>query len=159
MIKILFVCHGNICRSVAAQYIFQNIINMRKIADRFLVDSAATSTEEIGSPVYPPMEHALRKSGIPIGNHRARRLQKSDYSKYDLIIGMDEENAYYMRQILGVDPENKVHFLMEYAGQPDKRIDDPWYTRKFDLCVSEIKEGCIGLLERLAGPMPGGSRS
>ncbi|MDD6361718.1 MAG: low molecular weight phosphotyrosine protein phosphatase, partial [Lachnospiraceae bacterium] len=119
MIRILFVCHGNICRSVAAQYIFQNIINMRKIADRFLVDSAATSTEEIGSPVYPPMEHALRQSGVPIGNHRARRLQKSDYSKYDLIIGMDEENAYYMRQILGEDPKNRVHFLMEYAGQPD----------------------------------------
>ncbi|MGO5161193.1 MULTISPECIES: low molecular weight protein-tyrosine-phosphatase [unclassified Bilifractor] len=155
MIRILFVCHGNICRSVAAQYIFQNIINIRKIEDRFLVDSAATSTEEIGSPVYPPMEHALRQSGVPIGNHRARRLQKSDYSKYDLIIGMDEENAYYMRRILGDDPENKVHYLMEYAGQPDKRIDDPWYTRKFDLCVSEITEGCIGLLEHLAGPTPG----
>jgi protein-tyrosine phosphatase len=154
MTRILFVCHGNICRSVAAQYIFQDMINRNKAADQFLVDSAATSTEEIGNPIYPPMERALRQRGIPIGRHLARRLQKSDYPKYDLFIGMDEENAYYMRRILGKDPENKIHFLMEYADQPDKRIEDPWYSRKFDLCVSEITEGCAGLLERLAGQNP-----
>ncbi len=154
MTRILFVCHGNICRSVAAQYIFQDMINRRQIADRFLVDSAATSTEEIGNPVYPPMEHALRQRGVPIGSHLARRLRKSDYPEYDLFIGMDEENAYYMRRIFGEDPEHKVHFLMEYADQPDRRIEDPWYTREFDLCVSEITEGCTGLLDHLAGRMP-----
>ena len=154
MIKILFICHGNICRSVAAQYIFQDMINRRQVADRFLVDSAATSAEEIGNPVYPPMERALRQIGVPIGNHVARRLRKADYPKYDLFIGMDEENEYFMRRILGEDPEKKVHFLMEYADQPDKRIEDPWYTRQFDLCVSEITEGCIGLLEHLIGQNP-----
>jgi protein-tyrosine phosphatase len=154
MIKICFICHGNICRSVAAQYIFQDMISRSQTADQFLVDSAATSTEEIGNPIYPPMERALRQRGIPIGRHLARQLQKSDYPKYDLFIGMDEENAYCMRRILGEDPENKLHFLMEYADQPDKRIEDPWYSRKFDLCVSEITEGCAGLLHRLTHGKP-----
>lgn len=147
MEKILFVCHGNICRSVSAQYILQDMVDRKNIADRFVIESAATSTEEIGNPIYPPMKVALENKGIPIGDHQARQLRRSDYREYDLIIGMDEENMYYMRRILGDDPEHKIHFLMEYTDQPDAKIDDPWYTRRFALCADQIEEGCKGLLE------------
>ena len=100
MIKVLFICHGNICRSVSAQYIFQNMVNQEGISKDFLIDSAATSTEEIGNNIYPPMRSALERKGIPIGNHRARQLRRADYEEFDLFIGMDEENMYYMRKIL-----------------------------------------------------------
>lgn len=146
MIRICFVCHGNVCRSVSAQYIFQNMVNQAGRAEDFYIDSAATSYEEIGNPVYPPMRRALKKAGIPIGDHAARHLERSDYEKFDFIIGMDEENMYYMRQILGSDPKNKLHYLMEFTDHPDTKIDDPWYTRQFDFCVRQIREGCEGLL-------------
>lgn len=147
--KILFICHGNICRSVSAQYILQDMVNRKNLADKFVIDSAATSTEEIGNSIYPPMKAALMQKGIPIGTHRARQLKHPDYDKYDLIIGMDEENMYYMRQILGDDPDNKIHYLMEYTDRPDAKIEDPWYTRYFTLCADQIEEGCRGLLDRL----------
>ncbi len=118
------------------------------------MDSAATSREEIGSPIYPPMERALRRLSVPVGTHRARQLRREDYDQYDLLIGMDEENVYYMRRILGDDPDHKVHFLMEYTDRPDAKIEDPWYTRNFDLCASEITEGCRGLLEALRTVRP-----
>ncbi len=149
MTRILFVCHGNICRSVGAQYIFQDLINKEGLAEQFFVDSAATSTEEIGNPIYPPMRKALVKMGVPVGSHTARQLHKADYGKYGLIIGMDEENGYYMKRILGEDPEGKVHYLMEYTDTPDKKIADPWYTREFSLCAGQIEKGCRGLLEYL----------
>ena len=133
MIKILFVCHGNICRSVGAQYILQDMVNRRGLAGGFLIESAAATTEEIGNPIYPPMERALRKKGIPIGDH-------------DLLIGMDEENLSDMNWILGGDPEGKLHYLMEYTCRPEHKIEDPWYTRRFDACADEIIEGCEGLL-------------
>jgi protein-tyrosine phosphatase len=146
MIRILFVCHGNICRSVSAQYIFQDLVRQNGLERKIEVDSAATSEEEIGNPIYPPMEQALRRISVPIGAHRARKLRREDYGRYDLLIGMDEENGYYMKRILGNDPEKKIHFLMEYTSRPDAEIDDPWYTRKFDLCAAEILDGCRGLL-------------
>lgn len=145
-IKILFVCHGNICRSVGAQYILQDMVNRRGLAGDFLIESAAATTEEIGNLIYPPMERALRKKGIPIGDHRARQLRKADYNRYDLLIGMDEENLSDMNWILGGDPEGKLHYLMEYTGRPEHKIEDPWYTRRFDACADEIIEGCEGLL-------------
>lgn len=150
LIKILFVCHGNICRSVSAQYILQDMVNQRHLENRFFIDSAATSLEEIGNPIYPPMRRALKKKGIPIGDHTARQLKDSDYETYDLIIGMDEENMYYMKRMLGSDPDHKIHYLMEYTGDPDAKIDDPWYTRQFDLCADQISEGCKGLLRKYA---------
>jgi len=146
MIKILFVCHGNICRSVSAQYIFQYLVNRRGLAAEFQIDSAATSTEEIGNSIYPPMQAALERRGVPIGTHQARQLKRSDYDAYDLLIGMDEENMFYMKRIFGDDPEGKIHYLMEYSGCPEEIIDDPWYTRKFDSCAARIAEGCDGLL-------------
>lgn len=152
MHRILFICHGNICRSVSAQYILQDLVNRSGCADGFYIDSAATSTEEIGSLIYPPMRRALAKRGIPIGNHRARQLKRSDYEKYDLFIGMDEENMYYMQRILGSDPGGKIHYLMEFTDHPEEIIDDPWYTRQFDLCADQIEKGCRGLLDSLGIP-------
>lgn len=147
--SILFVCHGNICRSVAAQYILQNMVDEAGREDDFFIDSAATSTEEIGNPIYPPMRKALIKKGIPIGDHTARQLTAADYGRYDLIIGMDEENMYYMKRILGNDPKYKVHYLMEFTDHPDEKIEDPWYSRQFDTCTEQIEEGCEGLLKSI----------
>jgi protein-tyrosine phosphatase len=144
MTKILFVCHGNICRSVSAQYILQDMVDKEGIEEQFFIDSAATSTEEIGNPIYPPMREALERKNIPIGDHRARQLKRSDYEKYDLIIGMDEENMFYMKRMLG--HQEKIHYLMEYTDRPNEIIDDPWYTRQFDFCAGQIAEGCRGLL-------------
>ncbi|MGN0362346.1 MAG: low molecular weight protein-tyrosine-phosphatase [Bilifractor sp.] len=149
MIKICFICHGNICRSVGAQYILQNLVNKNGLSDGFVIDSAATSTEEIGNPVYPPMKAALERAHIPIGTHRARRLRREDYGHYDFLIGMDEENIYYMRQILRNDPDGKIHYLMEYTDRPDEVIEDPWYTRKFDDCTRQLEDGCQSLLSYL----------
>ena len=146
MIRILFICHGNICRSVGAQYILQDMVNRCGIAGDFLIESAAATTEEIGNPIYPPMERALRRKHIPIGDHKARQLRKADYNLYDLLIGMDEENLSDMNRILGGDPDGKLHYLMEYTARPEHKIADPWYTRQFDFCVMEITEGCEGLL-------------
>ena len=129
MIKVLFVCHGNICRSVGAQYIFDRMIRERHLENVICCESAATSREEIGNPIYPPMRQALIAHNVEIGTHRARQLRRDEYDEYDLIIGMDSENMYYMERILGADPEEKVHTLMEYTDTPDELIDDPWYTR------------------------------
>ncbi len=149
MVKVLFICHGNICRSVSAEYIFNMMVSERGLGDAFFSDSAATSTEEIGNTIYPPMERALRNHNVPIGRHRARQLKNSDYDKYDLIIGMDEENMYYMQRILGDDPEGKISYLMEYTESPNAKIEDPWYTRDFEKAYQDIYRGCKGLLESL----------
>ena len=148
-IKVLFVCHGNICRSVSAQYIFDEMIRENRLEGVFSCDSAATSREEIGNPVYPPMRQALVAHGVPIGDHRARQLVRAEYDEYDLIIGMDSENMYYIDRIFGGDPEGKVHTLMEYTDNPGELIDDPWYTRDFETAYRQIKKGCAALLEYL----------
>ena len=150
MIKILFVCHGNICRSVGAQYIFDRMTGEKHLENVLSCESAATSTEEIGNPIYPPMRRALESHGIPIGDHRARQLRRRDYDDYDIIIGMDSENMYYIKYILGADPEGKVHTLMEYTETPDEFIDDPWYTRDFETAYRLILKGCSGLMEYLS---------
>ena len=149
MVKVLFVCHGNICRSVSAQYIFDEMIREDRLEDVFSCDSAATSREEIGNPVYPPMRQALVAHNVPIGDHRARQLVRSEYDEYDLIIGMDSENMYYIDRIFGSDPDGKVHTLMEYTDNPRELIDDPWYTRDFETAYRQIKKGCAALFEHL----------
>ncbi len=149
MLRILFVCHGNICRSTAAQYVLQDMVNRGGCADRFYIDSAAISTEEIGNPVYPPMKRTLEAHRIPVGSHRARQLKKSDYDAFDMLIAADGENLYYMNRICGGDPEKKFSLLMDFAGRPGTEISDPWYTRDFERTYRDVVEGCSGLLESL----------
>lgn len=146
MIRVLFVCHGNICRSVAAQYILQDLVRQQGWESGFQIDSAAATSEEIGNPIYPPMEEELRRRGIPIGNHRARLLRREDYDRWDLFIGMNQENMRDIRRILGRDPEKKIHLLMEFAGRPGQEIEDPWWTERFAAVADQLEEGCRALL-------------
>lgn len=149
MYRILMVCYGNICRSVGAQYVLQNMVNQRNLQDQYFIDSAGVSSEEYGNPIYPPMKSALEREGVPIGNHHAKQLRKGDYDDFDLLIGMDRENIMDMKTMYRNDPENRIHLLMEYTDHPDEVIDDPWYTRRFSECVKQLEEGCEGLLEYL----------
>lgn len=145
-IKILFVCHGNICRSTMAQFVFQDIINKHSLADQFYIDSAATSREEIGAPPHHGTVHKLKQVGIPVLPHRAVQMTKKDYDKYDYLIGMDSMNIRNMMRILSGDPEGKVCRLLDFTEEP-RDIADPWYTGNFDLTYDNIKEGCEALLE------------
>lgn len=128
-----------------AQYVMQDLVNREGIANDFYIDSAATSTEEIGSPVHRGTRAKLKEMGIPCGDHRAVQLQRSDYDKYDYIIGMDSRNLRNMIRILGKDPEGKVSLLLDYTDHP-RDIADPWYTGNFDATYDDVKEGCEGLL-------------
>lgn len=150
MIKILFICHGNICRSVSAEYIFKQLVDEAGLSDKVYIDSAATSTEEIGNEIYPPMRKALMEHDVPIGNHRARQVKRKEYDEFDLIIAMDDENLYYLRRILGDDTENKIHYLVEYTDTPNAEIEDPWYTRNFEKAYQDIFKGCKGLLDQIS---------
>ena len=114
-----------------------------------MVDSAATTREEIGNPIYPPMASELRRRGVPLGTHRARQLTRAEYDNWDLIIGMDDENRSDMMRILGSDPEGKVHLLMEYTDRPNHRIEDPWWTDRYGVVFDDIADGCSGLLKNL----------
>ncbi|MCI8639636.1 MAG: low molecular weight phosphotyrosine protein phosphatase [Coprococcus sp.] len=151
MIKILFICHGNICRSPMAEFIFKDMTARQGLADQFIVDSAATSSEEIwngiGNPVYPPAREELAKHGISCKGKRAVQLQKSDYDKYDYLIGMDTMNIRNIERMTGHKGE-KIHLLLEFAGRYDS-VADPWYTGNFVRTYSDVKEGCGALLEHL----------
>ena len=149
MIKILFICHGNICRSAAAQYVMQNMIREEGMEGWIVVDSAATSTEEIGNPVYPPMARTLKSHGIACSGHRAKQLRRGDYDAFDLLIAADDENLYYMKRICGGDPEGKFHLLMDYTDRPGTEISDPWYTRDFEQAYQDVVLGCKGLVRKL----------
>jgi len=153
MTKIMFVCHGNICRSPMAEFIFKKLIRERGIADQFEVASSATSTEEIymgrGNPVYPPARRELMSHGISCDGKRAVQLQKSDYAKYDYIIGMDSANIRNMHIMLGGDPEHKISRLMDYTSRPGD-VADPWYSGNFDITYRDVLEGCKALLRHLS---------
>ncbi len=152
MIKILFVCHGNICRSPMAEFILKDMVKKRGIEDKFLIASCATSTEEIwngiGNPVYPPAKKELAKHGISCEGKRAVQLTKSDYNKYDYLICMDENNLRNMMRILGGDPEGKISKLMNHTSRPGN-VADPWYTGNFETTYTDIVEGCEALLGEL----------
>ncbi len=152
MVKILFVCHGNICRSPMAEFIFKDLVRKCGREGEFEVASCATSREEIwngvGNPVYPPAREELAKHGIACAGKRAVQLTKSDYNHYDLLIGMDENNIRNMMRILGADPEGKVRKLMDYTGRGGD-VADPWYSDRFDIAYRDIEEGCKALLEHL----------
>jgi len=152
MIKILFVCHGNICRSPMAEFIMKDLVEKAGLSAQFHIASAATSTEEIwngiGNPVYPPAKAKLAEHGISCAGKRAVQLTPSDYGKYDYLIGMDSANIRNMRRMLGSDPEGKIHKLLSFAGS-DRDISDPWYTGDFDATYRDVTEGCEALLRHL----------
>ncbi len=146
------MCHGNICRSPMAEFIFKDMIEKKGLQDKFVIASSATSAEEIwgdiGNPVYPPARAELAKHGISCEGKRAVQFRKSDYEKYDCIVAMDSKNIRNIFSIIGTDPENKVHKLLEFA-QSDRDVADPWYTGKFDITYRDIHEGCEALLNKL----------
>lgn len=150
MKKIMFVCHGNICRSPMAEFIFKKIINESNTDQKFLVESSATSTEEIwgdvGNPVYPPAKAELLKHGITCDGKRAVQLKKSDYEKYDLFVAMDSMNVRNIMRIFGKDPQGKVCKLMDFTERGGD-VADPWYTRRFDVTYNDIYEGCTALFD------------
>ena len=149
MKKILFVCHGNICRSPMAEFVMKDLVKKAGLTSQFQITSAATSREEIGNPVYPPARRKLAEHGIACGGHAARQLINSDYEKYDLLIGMDRENLHDMYRICGGDFDGKMHLLMEYTGKPNQEVADPWYTDDFEATWRDVLAGCQGLLKRL----------
>ena len=147
MFKILFVCHGNICRSPMAEFITADLIKKRGI-DGVSVASAATSTEELGDPVYPPAKRMLEAHGISCAEKTARQITRRDYAEYDLLIGMDRQNVRNMHRMLGGDPEGKIRLLLDFTDAPGE-VSDPWYTRDFDRAWNDIERGCRGLLDHL----------
>ena len=152
MKKILFVCHGNICRSPMAEFVFKQLIRERGCAARFAVASAATSGEEIwngvGNPMYPPARAMLAQHGIPYEDRRAVRLVKEDYQRYDLLVGMDNANLRQMHRLFGGDPEGKLLRLLDLTARGGE-VADPWYSGRFDIAFRDIHEGCQALLDTL----------
>ena len=153
MKKIMFVCHGNICRSPMAEFIFKDMVKKNGRENDFFIASSATSTEEIwggiGNPVYPPARAELANHGISAEGKRAVQLKKEDYDKYDLFIGMDSANIRNMHRILGGDPDGKICKLMDFT-QRGGNVADPWYSDRFDIAFRDIREGCLALFEHLA---------
>lgn len=149
MTKILFICHGNICRSPMAEFIFKDMVKRAGRENEFHIESAATSDDEIfrgiGNPVYPPAREQLLLHGIDPGEKRARRLTREDYNKFDLLIGMDKMNMRNIALMLGEDKENKIKKLLDYCGGGD--VDDPWYTGRFKEAYDCIYKGCKALLK------------
>lgn len=166
MIKVLFICHGNICRSPMAEFILKDMTTQRGISSDFIIASAATSNEEIGNHIYPPAKAELARHGIggkaapsqnPAARRRlvveveektARRIRRSDYEEYDYLIAMESFNIRNMLREFGTDPENKIHRLLDFSDRPGD-IDDPWYTRRFDITYEEIVTGCEAFLRHL----------
>ena len=148
MKRILFVCHGNICRSPMAEFVMKKLVSDAGIADQFEIASAATSTEEIGNPVYPPVRQVLNAKGINCDGYAARHIRKDEYRDYDYIIGMDAENMRDLSYEFGTDTDNKIYRLLDFTDRP-RDIDDPWYTRQFDKCYEDVLKGCNGLLAHL----------
>ena len=150
MIKILFICHGNICRSPMAEFIMKDLVAAHNLSRQFYIASAATSTEEIwngvGNPVYPPARQKLAEHGIDCSGKRAIQLRREDYEKYDFLIGMDSANIRNMHRMLGKDPEGKIFKLLSFVGS-DRDISDPWYTGDFEVTYRDVLEGCNGLLD------------
>ena len=148
MIKILFVCHSNICRSPMAEFVMKDMVKKAGLEYQFEIASAATSTEEIGNPVYPPARRKLAQHGLRCDGKRARQMTRADYQNYDLLIGMDSWNIRNMTRICGGDRQGKIRMLLDYTGRP-RSVADPWYTGDFDETWDDVNEGCRALLKAL----------
>ena len=148
MIRVLFVCHGNICRSPMAKFLFKDLIKKKGIEDNFVVDSGATSYEEEGNDLYRHAATKLREKGIPFDTHSARRIQKEDYDKFDYILGMEQFNLNEIMKIIKEDPENKVHLLLDFSPNP-REISDPWYSGDFESAYNDIFEGVSTFLNHI----------
>ena len=149
MTKILFICHGNICRSAMSEFIMRDMVEKRGLSDKIQVASAATSREEIGNDMYPPAKRKLDKEHIPYTRRQARQVTSSDYDEYDLLLCMEQYNIRNLRRIILNDPEHKIHLLLDYTNNP-RDISDPWYTDDFDTAYDDIVAGCTGLLTFLS---------
>ena len=148
MIKILFVCHGNICRSPMAEFVMKDMLEKRGIADMFEIASAATSTEELGNPVYPPVRKKLWEEGIDCSAKTSRQMTADDYGYYDFIVAMDRYNLRNMARFVGNDPDSKVSLLMDHTSTP-RDVADPWYTGDFEQTWKDVNMGCEGILKKL----------
>lgn len=148
MIKILFICHGNICRSTMAQFVMQDLVRKSGHETDFLINSKATSTEELGNSPHYGTVQKMREMNIPMVPHRAEQMRRKDYHDYDYIIGMDQWNYRNILRIVGKDPEGKVSLLLDWTDRPGE-IADPWYTGNFDQTYDDVLEGCQGLLQKL----------
>ena len=144
--RILFVCHGNICRSPMAEFILKALVKVRGLEDRYFIESAAVSAEETGNPIYPPAKRCLTQHGVPFDNSkRARQITGADYDRFDRIICMDSSNLRLIRRMISSDPEGKIHLLMSYTGV-GRDVADPWYTGDFEEAFQDILEGCEAIL-------------
>ena len=146
--RIMFVCHGNICRSPMGEFILKDMLQKCHLTGH-TVASSAVSREEIGNPVYPPARRELARHGISCDGHHARQLTRAEYDQYDLFLVMDSSNLIQIARIFPDDPEHKVHRLLEYAGRPKEDVDDPWYSGDFSSAYADILAGCEGLLKIL----------
>ena len=144
--RILFICHGNICRSPMAEYIMKELVKREGVAGDWEIESAAVSREEIGNPVYPPARRKLFEQGIPCGHHAARQMTRADYDRFDLLFGMDRSNLRTMQRICGGDPDGKLHLLLDFTDRKGEEVADPWYTGDFDAVWEDLLEGCQALL-------------
>ena len=144
--RILFVCHGNICRSPMAEFILKALVKVRGLEDRYFIESAAVSAEETGNPIYPPAKRCLTQHGVPFDNSkRARQITGAYYDRFDRIICMDSSNLRLIRRMIPSDPEDKIHLLMSYTGV-GRDVADPWYTGDFEEAFQDILEGCEAML-------------
>ena len=148
MKRILFVCHGNICRSPMAEFVMKKIVADAGIADQFEIASAATSTEEIGNPVYPPARRKLTEHGVSCDGKTARQITHRDYEHYDYIVAMDANNMRNLSRMLGEDKQQKISLLLNYTDHP-RDVADPWYTGNFEATWQDVNDGCRGLLEEI----------
>ena len=144
--RILFVCHGNICRSPMAEFVMKDLVSKAGLEDSFYIESAATSTEEIGNPVYPPARRKLAEHGISCQGKSARQMRDSDYDRFDLLVGMDTWNIRNMQRICGGDPDGKIVKLMDFTRRPGD-VADPWYSDDFETTWRDVLEGCQGIMD------------
>ena len=148
MIKILFLCHGNICRSPMGEFVMKDLVKKAGLENHFHIESAATSTEEIGNSVYPPARRKLAEHGIGCAGKTARQLRRDDYARWDYLVGMDEANRRNITRMCGGDPESKISLLLDHTPNP-REVADPWYTGNFERTWLDVSEGCAALLAEI----------